>query len=184
MTVELLLTVLVVVFASGVIMQLITILAWRFESREKDVTSTLQGYVIRADKLVAQIDRALGVAFRHWLRLSEQYGWIVGQRVFTLFAWGIAASALSALARETDDWQLSVTSTALFVLHGIASGESLSAAQKHFLSKAKTRNGSRPRAGLLARILGFLTSLLILSWMVTVFAKIIPTMMVSAAGPN
>lgn len=184
MTVEILLTALVVIFVSGVIMQLISILAWRLESRENDTTSTLQRYVIRADKLVAQIDRVLGVALRHWFRWSEQYGWIVGQRVFTLFAWGIAASALFALGRETDDWQLRATSTALFLLHGIACGESLSAAQRHFFSKAKTRNGSRTRAGLPARILGFLTSVLILSWMVTVFAKIIPTLMVSAVGPD
>ena len=167
-------TVLVVVISVGVIMQLVAILAWRIESQNND-TSALQRCAAKVNKSLAQIDRALGVVLMQWARYSEQYGWIVAKRVFMLFVWGVAAAALATLGRETDDWQLRVTSSVLFGLHGIACAESFRAVQEHFLSRVNAPNGSRPRVAILTRILGFLISILVLLWMVNVFSKMIQT---------
>ena len=165
---------LVVIAAIAVIVQVVALVAWRIESQKKDITSALQRCVIRANKFCAQLDRRLGTVLRQCFRYSELYGWIVVQRVFTLFFWGVALAALAALGRETDDWHLRVTSSTLFALYGLACGESVGAVQKHFLSEAKAQIGNRPSIAVLIRILGFLTSILGLLWMATVFSKMIP----------
>lgn len=165
------------VVAALVTIQLVAILAWWIELKSDDA-SALQRWAANVRRSMAQFDKALGVFFVQWVRYSEQYGWIVAKRVFNLFVWGAAAAALSTLGIATDDWQLRVTSRFLFVLHGIACAESFKAVQEHFLSKLNAQNGSRPRATILTRILGFLISILVVLWMVSVFSKLIQTTVV------
>lgn len=165
-------TALVVILAGivvgGVVMQLIALAAWRIESQDKETRNTFQRGLIAAGKVVADIDTGLGVILKHWARYPRRYDWIVAERVFTLFVWGVAASALAALGRETDDWQLTVTSSALFCLHGLATGVSIAAIPRHFL-----RRGSPRSMAILAHSLGFLMSVLFYLWMAGVFSKII-----------
>ena len=168
-------TVLVVVVAVAAFMQVVAFVAWRIKSQDADRTSALQRSVLEVDKLFAEFDRFLGVILRQWAGFTEQYGWIVAKRVFMLFIWGAAAAALASLGRELNDWQLRVTSSVLFFLHGVACAESFSVVQKHFLSKYHAHNDSSPRVAILTRILGFLISMLVLLWMVAVFSKMIQT---------
>ena len=164
-------TILVVILAAGVTIQLLAILSWWIASRSDDATA-LRRWATTVNESTAKIDTALGVLFKQWARYTEQYGWIVTKRVFMLFVWGAAAAALATLGRATDDWQLRATSSFLFFLHGIACAESFRAVQEHFLSIFNAQNGS-PSVAILTRILGFCISILVLLWMVTVFSKLI-----------